>query len=306
MITGGSKSNLLTKMFKYKSIYLLGLPGILCFIIFKYAPMYAIVIAFQDYNPFLGIMNSEWVGLLHFKTLFTDPDFFMILRNALVISLFQVILFPLPIILALLLNEVRSQIYKKTIQTLVYLPHFMSWVIIVSLTYLFFSSEVGLINSLIQHFGAEKVNFLFNSNFFYPFILGQDTWRGIGWGSIIYMAAIAGIDESLYEAAKMDGAGKLRQIWNITIPSIMPTMVILFILQLGSTLDVNFEQLFLMQNPSNTHLSEVFETYIYKFGINGAEYSYSTAIGIFKSIVGLIMVLGANYLANKKGHEGLW
>jgi putative aldouronate transport system permease protein len=300
------RSGALQNFLKHKSLFLLGLPGILCFLIFKYAPMYGIIIAFQDYNPFAGIQGSEWVGFQHFSALFKDPDFFLILKNALVISLLNIIIFPVPIILALLLNELRNQIFKKAVQTLVYLPHFMSWVIIVSLTYLFFSSEIGLVNKLIEALGGGPLKFLFDTNYFYPFIVGQELWRSVGWGSIIYMAAIAGVDVALYDAAKIDGAGRFKQIWHITIPAIVPTMIILFILQLGSTLDVNFEQLYLMQNPSNTHLSEVFETFIYKIGINGAEYSYSTAIGIFKSVVGLVLVLGTNYLANKKGHEGIW
>jgi putative aldouronate transport system permease protein len=301
-----NRHNFLTEIAKYKYLYILGLPGILSFIIFKYIPMYGIIIAFQDYNPFLRISGSEWVWFRHFTDLFTDPDFFMILRNALVISLLSVLTFPAPIILALLLNEVRNYIYKRCVQTVIYLPHFISWVIVVSLTYLFLSTEVGLINKLIEYWGGEKYAFLFSTEWFYPLIVMQDMWRNIGWGSIIYMAAIAGVNPSLYEAAKMDGAGKMKQTWHVTIPSIMPTIIILFILQLGSTLDVNFEQLWLMQNPYNTHLSEVFETYIFKVGVGGAQYSYSTAIGIFKSLVGLILILGANKLANKRGHEGIF
>jgi len=298
--------SLFKAMYKHKYLYLLGLPGILLFIVFKYVPMYGILIAFQNYNPFVGMAKSEWVWFEHFQKLFTDPDFFMILRNAFVISLFGVLTFPAPIILALLLNEVRNQLFKRSIQTVIYLPHFISWVIVVSLTYLFLSTEVGLINKLIAAWGGEKIDFLFKPEFFYPLIVGQDLWRGIGWGSIIYMAAIAGVDPALYEAAKMDGAGKFRQIWHVTIPCIMPTIIILFILQLGNMLDVNFEQMWLMQNPFNTHLSEVFETYVYKVGIGGAEYSYTTAVGIFKSVVGLVLILLANYLAHKRGHEGIW
>lgn len=291
---------------RHRQFYLLGLPGILSFIIFKYFPMYGILIAFQDYNPFAGVMKSEWVGFDHFIRLFTDPDFFMILRNALVLSLLGICLFPAPILLALLLNELRSELYKRMVQTVIYLPHFVSWVIVVSLTYIFLSSEIGLVNKLLTALSGDKINFLFENQYFYPLIMSQDLWRNIGWGSIIYMAAIAGVDTSLYDAAKMDGAGKMKQIWHVTIPSIMPTIVILFILQLGSTLDVNFEQLWLMQNPLNTHISEVFETYVFKVGVGGSEYSYSTAIGIFKSVVGLVLIVVANKMASKRGHEGIW
>lgn len=293
-------------MMAHKYLYLLGLPGIAFFVIFKYIPMYEILIAFENYNPYSGVLHSQWVGLANFGELFHDPQFFVILRNTLIVSLLSICLFPAPVILALLLNEVKNVFYKRAVQTVVYLPHFVSWVIVISLTYLFLSSQIGYLNNVISHFGGHKVSFLFENQYFYPIIASQNVWKSIGWGSIIYMAAIAGINPSLYEAAKMDGAGRLKQMWHVTIPGIMPTMVILFILQLGSTLDVDFEQLWLMQNPINLPLSEVFDTFVYKTGVLNAQYSYTTAIGVFKSVIGLILIVGANHLAKRRGHEGIW
>lgn len=296
----------LKRMYQHRYLYLLGSAGIIFYIIFKYLPMYNVLIAFEHYNPFKGVLHSQWVGFANFSRLFRDPEFFLIFRNTLIISLLSVIMFPLPIMLALLLNELRNMAYKRTVQTVVYLPHFVSWVIVVSLTYLFLSSQVGYVNNIIEHLGGKRITFLFNDYFFYPIILIQKEWKTIGWGSIIYLAAMAGINPSLYEAAKMDGAGRLRQMWNITLPGIMPTTVILFILQLGSTLDVDFEQLWLMQNPVNLNLSEVFDTFVYKTGVLSAHYSYTTAIGLFKSVVALILIIVANRLAKSRGHHGVW
>jgi putative aldouronate transport system permease protein len=300
------KSSLLKRIMQHKFLYLIGLPGILNFLIFKYWPMYGILIAFKDYNPFIGVFGSDWVGLDHFIKLFTDPDFYMIFRNTLTISLLSLLLFPAPIIMALLLNEVKSSLYKRSIQTIVYIPHFLSWVVVVSITYLFLSEEQGLVNKIISQLGGQTHPFMFDPKSFYPLILGQSIWKNVGWGSIVYLAAIAGVDVSLYEAAVMDGAGKLRQIWSITIPSIMPTIVVLFILNLGHILDTNFEQIWLMQNPLVNEIAEVFETYVYKTGIKGGEYSYTTAVGMFKSVIGLILVIISNKIVTKKGYEGIF
>lgn len=295
------------QLVRYKYLYLLGLPGILYFLVFRYSPMYGLLIAFQDYNPFLGITGSEWVGLAHFRELITDAEFYRLFRNSFVISfLVYIFIFPAPIILALMLNELRSQLYRRIVQTVIYLPHFISWVIIFSLTYLLLSSEQGLLNKVIANVGGERIAFLLESTYFYPIVVVQYMWKEVGWGTIIYLAAIAGVDPQLYESAKIDGAGKWKQIWHVTIPSITPTIIILFLLNLGNLLDVNFEQLWLLQNPLNNHLSEVFDTYVYKRGVQGAEFSYSTAVGMFKSLIGLVLILGANYAAKKRGHEGLF
>ncbi|MFS0726634.1 ABC transporter permease [Paenibacillus sp. 1P07SE] len=301
------RSGLLLQLYKNRFLYLLGLPGILFFILFKYVPMGGIIIAFQNYSPIRGFLDSEFVGFAHFVRLFNEPDFWMIFRNTLLLSALGIIfLFPAPILLALILNEVRSQKYKRTVQTIIYLPHFISWVVIASLTFVFLSTEVGLVNKFLVFLGAEKVRFLMAENYFYPIILLQGLWKDVGWNTIIYLAAIAGVNPALYEAAEIDGAGKFSKIWNVTIPSIIPTVIILFILGLGNILEVNFEQLWLMQNPLVLNVAEVFDTYVYKVGIQGGQFSYSTAVGIFKSFVGLILILGANSWVRKKGYEGIW
>ncbi|ANE48519.1 hypothetical protein SY83_22050 [Paenibacillus swuensis] len=300
------KPSVLREIAQHKYLYLLGLPGMLCFIIFKYLPLPGIMIAFQDYSVYKGILQSEWVGLQHFITLFKDPDFFMLFRNTITISLLHILMFPAPIVLALLLNELKNATVKRWIQTFVYVPHFVSWVIVISLTYIFLSKETGILNNLIHTWGGERIELLFNGKAFYPLVILQEQWKNIGWGSIIYLAAIAGVDPALYESAKMDGAGRLRQIWSVTLPSIIPTVIIMFILALGHTLDTNFEQIYLMQNPINSEYSEVFETYVYKQGIREGEFSYTAAVGIFKSTIGLILVLGSNYLVRRRGHEGIY
>ncbi|MCA0755903.1 ABC transporter permease subunit [Paenibacillus sp. N4] len=301
------KSRSLQTIWRYRYLYLLGLPGIVYFIFFKYVPMYGILIAFQDYTPIKGVLESDWVGLEHFRRLFDDPDFSIIFRNTLIISLLHVLVqFPAPILLALLLNEVRWQAYKRSIQTMIYFPHFLSWVIVVSITYLMTSSEYGLINKAIEALGGERISFLLENKYFYGIVTVQGIWKDIGWGTIIYLAAIAGVNPSLYEAARLDGAGHFAQIRHVTIPSIMPTIIILFILGLGSAMEVNFEQLWLMQNPLVMKVAEVFDTYVYKTGIRSGEYSYSTAAGLFKSVIGVVLVVAANRIANKKGHEGIW
>lgn len=280
----------------------------LYFLIFKYSPMYGLLIVFQDYSPFLGISKSDWVGFEHFARLFQDPEFWLILRNSFIISSLCILfLFPAPILLALLLNELRHQIYKRVLQSIVYMPHFISWVIVFSLTYLFLSSEQGLINKVIVHYGGTANSFLQDSDFFYPIVLLQGLWRDVGWGTIIYLAAIAGVDPSLYEAARMDGAGRFKQMLHVTVPGILPTVIILFILNMGNMMDVNFEQLILLQNPAINHLAEVFDTYVYKRGIqNSSEISYAAAIGSFKSLIALFFVLSANAIVKRKGYEGIW
>ncbi|MEQ4482639.1 ABC transporter permease subunit [Cohnella silvisoli] len=298
---------LIQNISKYKYLYLIGVPGMVFFLIFKYLPMLGIVIAFEDYSPVKGVWSSNWVGIKHFDYLFGDPKFWRILRNTLSISgLSLLILFPAPILLALMMNEVRNQIYKRFIQTLVFFPHFLSWVIVISLSYFFLSSEEGIINKLIASLNGTRISFLLQDVFIYPILMLQGLWKEVGWNIIIYLAAIAGINPTLYEAATIDGAGRLAQIRHITIPSIIPTIVILFILSLSNILEVNFEQVLLMQNAVTLHMTEVIDTYVYKIGVREGKFSYSTAVGVFKSFVGLIAVLAANRLIRRTGHEGIW
>ncbi len=294
-------------MVRNRWLYFMLLPGCLYFIVFKYVPMWGVIIAFQNYQPYLGIAGSDWVGARHFIRLFTEPTFYMLLKNTLMIFLWNICFsFPFPIILALLLNEMGRQVYKRVIQSLIYIPHFMSWVIVVSLSYILLTTEGGLINELIVMMGGEKINFLLSEQWFRPIYVIQNIWKEAGWGTIIYLAALAGVDLQLYEAARIDGANRLRQLWHITLPAIRSTIVILFILRVGDILELSFDQVFLMINAMNRSVAEIFDTYVYTAGIMQGLYSYSTAVGLFKSAVGLVMVLIANHLSKRFGEEGIF
>ncbi|MNI11010.1 putative multiple-sugar transport system permease YteP [compost metagenome] len=292
---------------KYWDLYLIMVPGIVYLIVFKYLPMWGIVIAFQNYSVFAGIRASEWVGIAHFQEMFTNPEFFRIFRNTLLISLYKLVWgFPGPIVLAILLNEVRRAWFKRSIQTLVYLPHFLSWVIIGGILINVLSPTEGIVNRIIQMFGLEPVFFLADPGWFRSVLVVSDIWKEVGWGAIIYLAALAGIDPQQYEAAIMDGANKWRQIWHITLPALLGTIVILFVLRLGHVLDVGFEQIFVLYHPIVYEVSDVIETFVYRVGITQGQFSFSTAVGLFKSVIGLILVVAANRLAKKLGQSGIW
>ncbi len=297
----------LSQLSRDKYLYLLALPGLIYFLLFKYVPMWGISIAFKDFSPFLGYVESPWVGWQHFQRLFGNQDFFMLLRNTLAISFLNLLFFfPLPIILSLLLNEVRNQFYKRTVQSIVYLPHFLSWVIIASLTFMLLSKSEGVINQLFVFFGFEKFDFLTNSDIFWFLLTGQSVWKEAGWGTIIFLAAIAGVNTELYEAARIDGANRFRQIWHVTLPAIRNVIIILLILRLGDVMEVGFEQVFLMYNGAVSEVAEVFDTYVYRVGIQQGQFSYSTAVGLFKSFVGLVLVVIANKMSKKFGEEGIY
>ncbi len=302
-----SRKKLWKRMYDYRYIYLLGIPGIIFLIVFNYLPMKGILMAFQDFNPHVGFLDNKWVGLKHFQTLIKDPKFYLMLKNTLVISGLSLLTFPAPILLALLLNEVRSSKYKKFVQTSIYLPHFLSWTIIVSLTFFLLSKEQGLINKIAMSMGDEPTAYLFSKVWIYPIMVIQSVWRGVGWGSIVYLAAIAGIDQGLYEAARIDGASKIQQMIKITLPSIMPTIVVMLILKMGSIISVDFEQVFLMNNALVKSKLEVFEIYIFNNSIasGSTQYSYTTAIGLFKSVVNTILVVLTNWFSTRRGYDGV-
>ena len=292
---------------KNRALYIMVLPGILYFIIFRYIPMGGLVIAFQDYQPFLGILGSPFVGFTHFIRLFTEDTFVMLMRNTLIMFFLNItISFPFPILLALMLNEVNNRRLKKSIQTIIYLPHFMSWVIVVSIFYVLLTTEGGVINNMIESLGGERIPFLTSRTWLRPMYIFQDLWKGAGWGTIVYLAAITNVDEQLYEAADMDGAGKLRKMWHITWPCIRPTIVTLMILKIGSILDMGFEHMFLLMNSMNREVAQIFDTFVYTAGIQNGQLSYSTAVGLFKGLVGLILVVFANRLAKKIGEDGIY
>jgi len=290
-----------------KWLYILTIPGLLYFAIFKYAPMYGLIIAFKDYVPFLGIADSKWVGLENFQDFFTNPDFFRIFWNTLAIAFLNILFaFPAPILLALLLNEVRLKVYQRTIQTFVYVPHFLSWTIVVSLWHILFNLDHGAITELVLSLTGREIDFLTDPAWFRPMIILQSVWKEMGWGTIIYLAALAGVDQEQYEAAIMDGAGRFRRVWHITLPAIRSTIVIMLIMKVGSILSTGFDQFYLMTNQLNRPVADVFDTYVYMMGITNGAYSYSTAVGLFKSIIGIILVFSTNRLAKKFGESGLY
>jgi len=297
----------LTRLAQEKYLYLLLLPGLLYFVIYRYLPMAGIGIAFQDYSPFLGFDRSPWVGMKHFQNLFNSPDVLQAIWNTLVISFLQIIFaFPAPIVLALMLNELRNQTYKRVVQSVVYLPHFLSWVVVVGIVVIFFRND-GIINDILRvYFGVEQpIRFLTDPGFFRPFIVAEVIWKEVGWGTIIFLAALAGVDPHLYEAARIDGASRWQQMWHVTLPAIRSTIVILFILRLGSVLDTGFEQIWLQLNAFNMEVGNVLDTYVYYKGIQQSDYSFSTAVGLFKGLVGLVLVMAANRIAQRYG-EGVY
>ena len=305
-LTAGTGDSLKKRMIKNRWLYYMLAPGVLYFIIFKYVPMWGVLIAFQDFSPFRGFWSSDWVGVEHFRTFFGEPQFWLLFRNTFILALYNILFFfPLPIVIALLLNELRSEAYKRTIQSLIYIPHFLSWVVVVGLAYILFTTEGGIVNELIARLGGEKVNFLLSNSWFRTMVVGEMIWKETGWGTILFLAALAGVDPQLYEAARMDGAGRWKQMVHVTLPAIRSTIVVLLILRLGSFLDLGFEQIFLMLNPMNREVGEVFETYVYERGIQLGDFSYSTAVNLFKSVIGFVLVLGANYFARKVGEEGI-
>ncbi|MGZ9583358.1 ABC transporter permease [Paenibacillus marinisediminis] len=294
-------------VFSDGDLYLMLIPGIIFFLLFRYLPIWGIVISFQDYNPFAGIWRSEWVGLKHFITLWNYDGFWSIFCNSLAISMLNLaFFFPVPIILALMLNEVSKKYFKNIVQSIIYMPHFISWVVVAGMTYLLLSTHDGIVNEYIVKIGGQAQNFLTSSEWFRPLIILQSIWKEAGWGTIIFLAALSGVDPQLYEAAVVDGANRWRQLWHITLPAIRSTILILLILRLGHVLDNGFEQIFLMLSATTYGVGDVFETYVYREGLVGGNYSYTTAIGLFKSVIGLILVVLANKLAKVFGEEGVY
>lgn len=303
----GNKTSFWVRVYKYRYIYVLLIPGLLFFLIFKLIPIFGLVLAFQDFSPFHGVFESTWVGFKHFKDLFANKYFYTMLRNTLVINLMLLILyFPIPIILALMLNEVRHDLFKRLNQSIVYLPHFLSWVVIVGMTFFLISADVGLVNKALNHLGYEPISFLTNPNYFWGIITSQNIWKDAGWGTIIFLASIAGVDPERYESAVIDGAGRIRQIWHITLPAIRPVIIILLILRLGNFADVGFEQIILMMNPLVMDVAEIFDTYSYNHGILRGRISIGITVGMFKGIVGLVLIVTANYIVKKLGQEGIY
>lgn len=291
---------------QYKAAYLMAVPVLLYYIIFCYKPMYGVLIAFQDFKPALGMAGSKWVGLKHFVSFFNGAFIKRLLFNTLNLSFTSLVWgFPLPIVLALLLNEMRSVKLKKTVQIITYIPHFISTVVVCGLIQQFCASD-GLINNIIAALGGERSPLLANPSLYVPIYVISGLWKQIGWNSIIYIAAISGIDPQLYEAATIDGAGKLRQAWHITLTGILPTIVVLFILRMGSIMSIGHEKTLLLQNSLNMETSDIISTYVYRRGLEEGSFSFSTAVGLFNSLINTLLVIFTNTVSKHLSETSLW
>ncbi len=289
-------------------LYLMMIPGLAYLAIFSYGPMYGVVIAFQKFNFVKGITGSKWIGLQNFEELFRSDQFLQVFRNSIEFSLTRLIWsFPVPIILALLLNEVWHTRYKKAVQTIVYIPHFISWVVVASLVInLLQPTRQGAVNTLLGLFGVEPANYLTSPRHFRSIVVAAEIWKTAGWGTIVYLSALTQVDPQIYEAAYIDGANRWQIMFRITLPSIMSTVSIMLILRLGSLMNNGFEQIYLLYSPLVYEVADVFETYTYRIGIQGGRYSYSTAVGLFQSVVGFILIISSNYVSRKLGESSLF
>lgn len=287
-------------------LYVMIIPAIVYFILFHYAPMYGVIIAFQDYKPFKGIAGSSWVGFKHFTDFITGPFFWRLLRNTLSINIGMLVFgFPLPILFALLLNEVRSVGFKRVVQTITYMPHFISSVVVCGLMVIFCRSD-GILTYVLKYIGFPESNLLTYKQYFQGLYIGMNIWQELGWDSIIYFAALTSIDVSLYEAARVDGAGRWRQMWHITLPGIAPTVVILLILRIGNLMSLGWDRIYLLYNDMVMETADVISTYVYRTGMLQVQYSYATAVGLMNSIVNIILLFSANYISRKVSDSSLW
>lgn len=290
----------------HKGAYLIVLPVVVFYILFHYKPMYGLIIAFKNYSPAKGITGSSWAGFKHFEDFLTNPYFWRLMRNTLTISLSNLIFsFPAPIILALLLNEIKNKAFLRGSQMIMYIPHFISLVVICGMI-INFTDIDGVINDLLNVFGIERKAYLNYPQYFVPIYVISDIWQGIGWNSIIYMAALTGIDTSLYEAATIDGAGRWKQTLHVTIPGILPTIIIMLLMRIGNLLSVGYEKVILLYNPLTYETADIISTYVYRKGLLEQNYSFSTAVGLFNSIISFILLIGANTLSKRCGEGSLW
>ncbi len=302
------KSNgLFLSIKKNWQLYLFILPALISIIVFKYAPLYGVQLAFRDFRAIDGIMGSEWVGLEHFIDFFNSRDFERVLGNTIILSLYEIALsFPIPIILALFMNQLRSKRYKNLLENIFYVPHFISVVVLVGLINTFFSYSSGFVNNIFEVFGIERYDYIGDPDAFRNLYVFSGIWKNTGWNMIIYIAALSGIDASLYEASTIDGASKFQKIIYIDIPSILPTIMMLFVLALGRTMSIGFEKAFLMQNQLNISTSEIIATYVYTVGLQRVQYDYATAIGLFNNVINAVMLIFANKLSKKVTNSGIW
>lgn len=306
-VLSGKTNLILRQMAKDYQIYLLVLPALAFILIFNYLPMYGAQIAFKEYRISQGIFGSQWVGLKYFIKFFNLPNFWTLISNTLGLSIYQLIVgFPIPIILSIMLNEVRSLKFKKSLQMVVYAPHFISTVVVSGMIVLFLNADRGLINNVSAFLGGPQIDYLSRPEWFKTIYVLSGVWQEAGWGTIIYIAVLSTIDPQLVESCKIDGANRLQKIWHIDIPGITPTIVILLILRVGNLLSIGFEKVLLLQNSLNMEASDIISTYVYRVGLLGAQYSFSSAIGLFNSVVNLILLVAVNQIARKTNETSLW
>jgi ABC-type polysaccharide transport system, permease component len=288
-------------------LYLLAIPPMLFFFIFKYYPMLNAVLAFKDYNVIKGIWGSPWVGFKHFELFFDNPLFWTLVKNTLLLSGYLILVgFPIPIILALMISELRGKKFKKFVQMVTFAPYFISTVVMVSIIMLFLAPRLGFVNVALNYFGLESVNFLGDPGMFRSIYVWSDIWQTAGYSAVIYLAALAGVDPTLYEAAKVDGASRFQKIWHVDLPGIVPTIVIILILNVGNVMAIGFEKVYLLQNPLNQVNSEIIATYVYRIGLLNANYSFATAVGLFNSVINLVLLLTVNGLAKRLTKNSIW
>lgn len=301
------KLSILRQIKRDRIFLLLLAPTLIFFVMFRYVPMFGISIAFMDFNLFKGIAGSEWAGLKYFKLFLESPDAWVIIKNTLFLGLYKLLfVFPAPILLALMLNEVQNMLFKRFVQTLSYLPYFLSLVVVASMIDMFLSPSTGWLNHAIQSLGFPAINFLQEPEWFRTIFISSEIWQQVGWGSIIYLAAMTGIDPQLYEAARMDGAGRLKQIWHVTIPGIAPTVAIMFLLQVGSILEISVEKVFLLSNAATYDTSDIVSTYVYRIGLVQGSFSYAAAIDLFMGVIGFALVYLSNRISRKFSETSLW
>ncbi|MEK8126702.1 ABC transporter permease subunit [Paenibacillus filicis] len=292
---------------KNKYLWLLFLPCLLYYLVFRYAPMFGLVITFKNYNLFKGIWASDWVGFKYYRMFLENPDFLLLMKNTFVLGVCNLAFgFPAPILLALLLNEVKVVVFKRFVQTVSYLPHFISNVIVASMVIMFLSPTGGTINRMIEALGFEPINFMMHPELFRGIYVLSEIWQHIGWETIIYLAALTAVDPQLYEAASMDGAGRMRKLWHVTLPGISFAIVITLILNIGSVLEIGFEKVFLLQNPAIYETADIISTYVYRIGIVQGNFSYGASIDLFMGIISLIFICSANYISRRVSETSLW
>ncbi|UKS30984.1 ABC transporter permease subunit [Paenibacillus sp. HWE-109] len=305
--TPSERRNWLFDMKRDYDLYLLLLPGVLALIIFKFLPMYGILIAFKEFNLFDGVWGSPWAGFKYFEELFNDSKFYTVLGNTLLINFYKLVFqFPLPIMLALMINEARNLMFKRVTQTITYLPHFLSWVIISAIFINVLSPLTGILKDVFAMLGMSNIMMIADERFFRSVLVASAAWKETGWSSIIYLSAILAVDPQLYEAAKMDGAGKFRQIWHVTLPGIRSVIVFIIMLRIGAALGNDLEQVLMFYSPFVYSVGDVIGTYVYRIGLGQFKYSFTTALGLFQSLIGMGLIVGANYVSKKFGERSLW